>query len=85
MMNAELVRPGQSKILIPTVFREDYILNLKKLTRNRQPEGYIRMMDRAHAFSHWLEPLNFDALFKQLKDANAFEDSDRAVLIFPAS
>lgn len=85
MMNAELVRPGQSKILIPTVFREDYILNLKKLTRNRQPEGYIRMMDRAHAFSHWLEPLNFDALFKQLRDANAFEDSDRAVLIFPAS
>ena len=26
MMNAELVRADQSRIIVPTVFREDYIL-----------------------------------------------------------
>jgi len=83
MMNAELVAHRQSKLLIPTVYREDYILNLKKLTRQEQADGFIRMMDRAHAFSHWLEPTDFASLHEQLKRSNAFEESDAAVLIFP--
>lgn len=82
MMNAELVARRQSKLLIPTVYREDYILNLKKLTRQQQTDGFIRMMDRAHAFSHWLEPTDFDSLHEQLKRSNAFEESDAAVLVF---
>ena len=35
MMNAELVKAGYSKILIPTVFREDYLLALRKLSRKK--------------------------------------------------
>ena len=33
MMNAELVAADQSKIIIPTVFREDYLDALRRLTR----------------------------------------------------
>jgi len=53
-MNAELVHTQTSKIIIPTVYRDDYILNLKKFTNQGNPIGYVRMMNRAHAFSHWL-------------------------------
>lgn len=84
MMNAELVNARQSKLLIPTVYRDDYILNLKKLTKREQTQGFIKMMDRAHAFSHWLEPTDFASMRAQLKNSNAFEDSDSAVLVFPS-
>lgn len=82
MMNAELVQKRQSKLIIPTVYREDYILNLKKLTRKGIADGYIKMMDRAHAFSHWLNPIDFDGLTLQLTQSNAFRESDEAALTF---
>ncbi|MEJ0057694.1 MAG: Fic family protein [Bacteroidota bacterium] len=51
MMNAELSSKGQSKIIIPTVYREDYMGALRKLTRQRLPGAYIWMLLRAHEFS----------------------------------
>jgi hypothetical protein len=85
MMNAELVGARQSKLLIPTVYREDYVLNLKKLTRQRQANSYIKMMDRAHSYSHWLEPFDFNSLHQQLRASNAFEEGEGAALRFPTS
>ena len=38
MMNAELVAADQSKIIIPTVFREDYLNALRRLTRRNDPQ-----------------------------------------------
>lgn len=83
MMNAELVKGRVSKIMIPTVYRDDYMLNLKRLTRKEDASAFIRMMDRAHAFSHWLEPISFDSLHDQLERSNAFFESDEAALRFP--
>lgn len=82
MMNAELVNQGYSKMIVPTVYREDYILNIKKLTRTWEPNGYIKMLNRAYAFSHWLEPSEPSKIREQLVQSNAFEDSDVAVLRF---
>lgn len=81
-MNAELVHTQTSKIIIPTVYRDDYILNLKKFTNQGNPTGYVRMMNRAHAFSHWLKPTSFDELLDQLTSSNAFRESSEAVLRF---
>src|SRR3546814_1328962 len=47
MMNAELVSAGQTKVIIPTVFREDYLGALRLLTRRQQPDTFIRMLQRA--------------------------------------
>lgn len=82
MMNAELVKAGQSKLIIPTVYRDDYMLNLKRLTNQQKAAGFIRMMDRAHAFTHQLDPKSFDDLMVQLENSNAFKESDQAVLVF---
>ena len=51
MMNAELVHLCQSKIIIPTVYRDDNLGALRRLTRLQDASAYIRMLQRAHAFS----------------------------------
>src|SRR5690606_30968861 len=51
MMNAELVAAGQTKIIIPTVFREDYLGALRQLTRRNEPDTFIRMLQRAQQLS----------------------------------
>lgn len=51
MMNAELSSRGQSKIIIPTVYRDDYMGTLKKLTRQCVAEPYIQMLLKAFEFS----------------------------------
>lgn len=80
MMNAELVKAGQSKIIIPTVFREDYIGVLKKLTRYGQPDTYINMLQLAQEFSSNLYFENFEEMQVYQKKCNAFSDDSEEVL-----
>jgi len=72
MMNAELSSKGLSKIIIPTVYREDYMGALKKLTKQRDADAYIRMMARAWEFSSQIHDESLDAMEKQLIACNAF-------------
>ncbi|MCL2727834.1 MAG: Fic family protein, partial [Bacteroidales bacterium] len=62
MGNAELVKNGLSRIIVPTVFREDYILSLKKLTHQKDPDAFIRVMDKLHLFSSNVYGEDFDKL-----------------------
>ena len=80
MMNAELVKGHQSKIIIPTVFREDYLLTLRKLTRKGESDAYIRMLSRAHEFS--AQVIGEDMLHMQdiLKRSQAFTDPSEGQL-----
>lgn len=82
MMNAELVAGELSKIIIPTVYREDYLLALRKLTRKHQADAYIRMMNRVQAFSHHLNLVPFDDLLHQLEVSNAFLEPHEGQLRF---
>lgn len=84
MMNAELVRGARTKLLIPTVYREDYLLALRKLTRQQEPDAFIRMMARAHAWSHWLEPVSYERLHQQMLLSNAYSEPGAAQLLLPA-
>ncbi|MDP2363751.1 MAG: Fic family protein, partial [Ignavibacteria bacterium] len=76
MMNAELLTRNQFKIIIPTVYREDYLLTLKKLTRDKDPIPYIEMLSKAHKFSSYLNNDDYDELYKYLASHNAFSESD---------
>jgi hypothetical protein len=80
MMNAELFRGGQSRIIVPTVFREDYILALRKLTRSKEPDTYIRVMEKLHKFSDNLYGDDFNELNNYLIECNAYEEPDKAHL-----
>lgn len=72
MMNAELVNAKQSKIIIPTVFRDDYLGALRKLTRQGEPNAYIRMLLRANDFSETIHGSDLDEMENKLRNSNAF-------------
>lgn len=72
MMNAELSSKGLSKIIIPTVYREDYLGTLKKLTKQRDANAYIRMLLRVWEFSSNVYNDDLDQMEEYLKSCNAF-------------
>ncbi len=80
MMNAELFRGNQSRIIVPTVFRKDYILALRKLTRSKEPDTYIRVMEKLHKFSDNLFGSDFDDLNNYLIECNAYQEPQDAHL-----
>lgn len=73
MMNAELVHAGQYRIIVPTAYREDYILALRKLSRNGQPDTYVDVMERLQNFSANLHGDDFSLLDEYLRICNAYE------------
>ena len=74
MGNAELCKSGQSRIIVPTVFREDYILSLKKLTNQRDPDAFVRVMDKLQHFSSHIYGDNFEELNAYLQATNAYKE-----------
>jgi dsDNA-binding SOS-regulon protein len=80
MMNAELVKGGQSKVIIPNVFRIDYLGALRKLTRKGEPDVYIKMLDRARQFSATLKGDDIDVIQQVLTESNAFTESEGVIL-----
>ena len=82
MMNAELFRTGEAKIIVPTVYREDYLLSLRKLSRQGDPAAYIKVMETLHRFGQTLCGRTTDDLLKYLTACNAFKEPDEAKLRF---
>ncbi|MEO6286550.1 MAG: Fic family protein [Dyadobacter sp.] len=81
MMNAELSSKGLSKIIIPTVFREDYMGALRKLTRQHDPAPYIRMLLRTFEFSYNVYGESEEKMEMYLMACNAFDDPEISKLI----
>lgn len=84
MMNAELVKAKQSKIIIPTVYRGDYLGALKQLTKQSKCEGYLNMLERAHIFSANIHDDDLNEMQAYLTSCDAFmEESDAILKIVP--
>ncbi len=82
MMNAELEKASECRIIIPTVFREDYILALRRLSNAHDPKPYIKMLSRAQAFTHTIDFSDYQDCLKQLEACNAFMDPSEGKLRF---
>lgn len=80
MMNAELVKAGQTKIIIPTVFREDYLGALRQLTRRHEPDTFIRMLQRAQQFSTTVTGEDIGTILQVLEASNAFKEGAEHIL-----
>ncbi|KAA6340916.1 hypothetical protein EZS27_011254 [termite gut metagenome] len=80
MGNAELFKSGLSRIIVPTVYREDYIMSLKKLTNRKDPDTYIRVMDKLQYFSNNIFGENFDELNSYFKETNAYKEPSEGKL-----
>ncbi len=82
MMNAELTAAGQAKVIVPTVFRPDYIGALRRLSRNGDPSVLVKAMTRLRDFSRRLIGDDISAMRRQLEESNAFKDDDNFTLQF---
>lgn len=80
MMNSELVSAGESTIIIPTVFRDDYLLALRALSRRDRPGPFIEAMIRAQRFSY-LEYSPYPSVLKNLTGRNWFREPDEARIV----
>jgi hypothetical protein len=79
-MNAELVKAEQTRIIIPTVYRDDYLGALRRLTRQQDPLAYIKMLQRSQEFSATLNAVSLEELELLLESSNAFKEYDEAKL-----
>ena len=82
MMNAELFRASESKIIVPTVYREDYLLALRKCSRQSIVQPYIKVMTTLHHFTSTLYGRDFQGILNYLTQCNAFEDPSLGKLKF---
>jgi hypothetical protein len=80
MMNAEFVSAKKSTIIIPTVFREDYILSLRALSRRNRPQPLIAMAVKAQRFST-MNFASYPVALAEIQHRNWFAEPDEASLI----
>lgn len=80
MMNAELVAAGQTTIIIPTVFRDDYLQALRALTRRGRAAVIVQTLSRAQRFSH-LEFSPYRKVLADLTARNWFREPDEARIV----
>lgn len=78
MMNAELIGSRETRIIIPTVYRSNYLSALKAITQNGICEPIIRTLDFAQEYTDAIDWRDYDQALDQLGRTNAFMDSAEA-------
>src|SRR5271165_3933641 len=78
MMNAELVASGETRILVPTVYRTNYLMALKALSQNGITGALVRMLDFAQRYTAAVDFADFDRARIILDRTNAFADPNEA-------
>jgi fido (protein-threonine AMPylation protein) len=73
LANAELTAAGQQRLIIPTVFRDDYLHALRAMSRQANPVPLIRVLDRAQDLCFQLDWTDLDGAEDLLRTAHAFE------------
>ncbi len=74
-MNAELVHANHTRIVIPTVYRNEYVSALKALSRNNRAQALMRTLDYAQRYTYEIDWSSLSAARAMLTSTNAFLDS----------
>jgi hypothetical protein len=72
-MNAELLSGNQSRIIIPTVYRDDYLQGLRNLTRQSHPDTLIAVLAYAQRWTAAIDWSEFTRAEQELTACHAFE------------
>lgn len=75
LMNAELSVVGACRIIIPTLFREEYMDCLRVLSREGNPTPFAAAMQKILDWSAAFDCEDLDAVIDRMKACNAFERS----------
>jgi hypothetical protein len=78
MMNAELVAAGENRIIVPTVYRNNYLMALKALSQNGVTGALVRVMDFAQKYTAAVDFSDLDRARLVLDRTHAFADPNEA-------
>ena len=80
ILNRELLSAGFYSIIIPTVYREDYLMSLRALSRKSRPSPIVRMVLRALKFSR-LDFSNYQSVKKEIIKRNWFLEPSEGKIV----
>lgn len=85
MMNAELISSNETRIIIPSVYRNEYINSLKRLSNHNNSEAFIHVMSYAQEFVSRINFSDIQLARRILEQHNAFHDPAEDVkLLMPS-
>jgi hypothetical protein len=74
-MNAELPTVNACRIIVPTLYRKEYMDCLRLLTRERDPKPLIKAMTHTLQWTPGFDYEDIAGTIKQMTKCNAFEKS----------
>ena len=74
-MNAELSRRGEARIIIPTLFHEEYVDCQRPLSIQNDPTGHIRALSLMQRWTVAFDYSDTDKLIAAVKRTSALERS----------
>lgn len=78
MMNAELIAARERRIIVPTIFRSNYLSGLKALSHNALTRTLIRSLDFLQRYTFAIDFSTLATAEEQLEATNAFRDAQQA-------
>ena len=78
MANAELVAAGEERILVPTVYRANYLSSLKALSQAQDPGPIVRVLDFAQRWVAATPWMDLEGTRVALERNHAFMDANEA-------
>jgi hypothetical protein len=85
LANAELTASGQQRLMIPIVFRDDYLAALRAMSRRGTPVPLIRVLSRAQAWAGEVDWSSMSTAEEALDRTNALlspaEAEERGVIL----
>jgi hypothetical protein len=85
LANAELTSAGRRRLVIPIVYRDDYLQALRAMSRLSAPRALIRVLDRAQAWAAGVDWSSMASAQEDLNRTNALltppEAEERGVIL----
>jgi hypothetical protein len=78
MMNAELVAGGECRVIVPTVYRNNYLMALRALSQNAVTGALVRVIDFAQKYTSAVDFSDLDRARLILDRTHAFADPNEA-------
>jgi len=78
LMNAELTAAGEQRIVIPIVYRDNYLQGLRTLSQGGNPQPLVRVLDFAQEYSAAIDWGDLKRTERMLEETNAFLEPELA-------
>lgn len=77
-MDSELVAANEQKIIIPTIFRDDYLTSLKALSQSSRVTPFVQVLDFAQRYTNPIQWDDFNQAKASLEATHAFLKANEA-------